>query len=273
MGKQDEEVNPYGQVFVGPATSDIELALITAQHAAPALSAEVAEFNEKNSHGLNDVLIKLSGSAAYQAGIDGKVVRYFTVPAGRGQTFDYWSAGREKTRMTSESPWGQWTLAQLYLNGKCVNVRLDNARSQEARPQHLLTAYRKNLGDAPSRLSLERQVPEIQNAAQKSGWKDLRMSIDWAGLEGDPDANRSMGATLVGLEESLKYILSDSMGQEALGAFDKLILTVKKDSTLEISKNGKVLSIAVGIHSGIDHDFDGSGAAKTWITQELEAAI
>ena len=48
-------VNPYGKFFIGDG-----------------VEVEMAEFVTKNEDGLKDVLLKMTGANAYNAGIDGK---------------------------------------------------------------------------------------------------------------------------------------------------------------------------------------------------------
>ena len=68
------EVNPYGKFLAGDG-----------------VEVEMAEFAEKNSDGLYDVLLKMTGANAYKEGIDGKTVKCQAV---HGGTADSQEMGR-----------------------------------------------------------------------------------------------------------------------------------------------------------------------------------
>ncbi len=119
-------VSPYGFKFV---SEDMEV--------------EMATFTEKNADGLNDVLLKITGPAAYEEGIDQKVIRYTAVPAGTGVDFTYKKDGADFTRMLSRQQWGSWSFFELYLNNKTFKVYKNAEKSKEVKPLHLLTAYKQ----------------------------------------------------------------------------------------------------------------------------------
>src|SRR5262245_48243396 len=78
------KVNPYGKHLTnGEGDLDIEMAIR----------------DEKNGSQLNDVLLKITGAAAYAEGIDGKVFYYTAVPAGLGFDLKYEKDGKSFTRM------------------------------------------------------------------------------------------------------------------------------------------------------------------------------
>jgi len=118
------EMIPYGTAYKG---NGVEI--------------EMAEFAEKNKNGLNDVLLKIVGQAAFKEGIDGKVIRYTAVHGGTG--IDYQVNGNN--RMIVRNPYGNsWALVEVYLDGKTIYVRADASASKQVRPLHLLA---ESLGD------------------------------------------------------------------------------------------------------------------------------
>ena len=125
----DSVVNPYGKAFVGEGV-EIEMAL----------------FSKKNKAGLQDVLLKITGGPAHDEGIDGKVIKYTTEPAGTGVNFNFPGNAKEKgyTRMISRASWGDWSFFEVYIGDKTYSVYLDEAKSKDVRPLHLLTAYNKD---------------------------------------------------------------------------------------------------------------------------------
>ncbi len=125
---EKKELNPYGLYFAGEN-----------------LDIEMATFVEKNEHGLNDVLIKITGHAAFDAGIDQHVYRYTAVPAGTGVDFKYTQDGEEYTRMMTRQTWGSWSFFELYLGNKTFKVYKDEKKSKDVRPLHLQTEAKKYL--------------------------------------------------------------------------------------------------------------------------------
>jgi len=120
-------VNPYGQYFSGDG-----------------IEIEMATFTEKNESGLHDVLLKITGAPAEQAGIDQQVIRYVASPAGTGFDLQFEKDGSWRTRMLSRNSWGVWTFFEVFLNGKTLRVQADETKAKEIRPLHLLTAYRES---------------------------------------------------------------------------------------------------------------------------------
>jgi len=113
-------VNPYGKFLEGDG-----------------VEVEMAQFATKNKAGLNDVLLKITGANAFNAGIDGKTLKYQAVHGGTG--VDYQFEG--KTRMISRPRYGDsWPVFQVFLDGKTITLNEDKGRSKEIRPLHLLTA-------------------------------------------------------------------------------------------------------------------------------------
>jgi len=113
-------VSPYGEFFIGDG-----------------VEVEMAEFVAKNEDGLKDVLLKMTGANAYNAGIDGKTIKYQAVPGGTG--VDYQFEG--KTRMLTRGD--TWGVTEVYLDGKTISLQEDPERSKEVLPLHLLTASKQ----------------------------------------------------------------------------------------------------------------------------------
>ena len=111
-------VNPYGKYLEG---EDVEI--------------EMAQMAAKNADGLYDVLLKMRGAAAFNAGIDGKTIKYRAVPGGSGVDYQF----NGKTRMTMRQNNGA-SYFQVFLDGRGIAVSEIRIRSQEVRPLHLLTA-------------------------------------------------------------------------------------------------------------------------------------
>src|ERR1700753_3500414 len=65
------KLSPYGKVFVGDQ----------------GLVVEIATFDAKNKDGLYDALIRITGSASHDAGIDGVVILHTAIHAGTGVDF------------------------------------------------------------------------------------------------------------------------------------------------------------------------------------------
>ena len=113
-------VNPYGKFLEGDG-----------------VEVEMAQFATKNKDGLNDVLLKITGANAFNAGIDGTTLKYQAVHGGTG--IDYQFEG--KTRMIVRQPYGDsWSVIQVFLDGKTITLNEDKVRSKEIRPLHLLSA-------------------------------------------------------------------------------------------------------------------------------------
>lgn len=121
-GGAEPVVNPYG-IFLEGDGVEIEMALYAA----------------KNADGMHDVLLKMTGPQAFNAGIDGKTIKYIAVPGGTG--VDYQVAG--KTRLIARNPWGNsWSVMEVFLDGKTIAVHENKAKSKDVRPLHLLTAFK-----------------------------------------------------------------------------------------------------------------------------------
>ena len=112
-------VNPYGTFLQG---DDVEV--------------EMAQMVAKNKDGLNDVILKITGASAFDAGIDGKTIKYQATHGGTG--IDYKANG--KVRMSVRNPYGNsWSMTQVFLNGKTISLHANQAQSKNVQPLHLLT--------------------------------------------------------------------------------------------------------------------------------------
>lgn len=113
-------VNPYGQFFEGDG-----------------VEIEMAQFAKRNADGLYDVLLRITGKRAFNAGIDGKTLKYVAVHGGTG--IDYKLDG--KNRMIVRNLYGNsWRVMEVFLDGDTVPVAENKQKSKEVRPLHLLTA-------------------------------------------------------------------------------------------------------------------------------------
>lgn len=121
-------LNPYGKFLYGDS-----------------LEVEMATFNEKNEHGLNDVLIRVRGAAAYDAGIDGMTYRYKTIPAGTGFNIQK-PDGSNLMIVRSRGGWfGSWNQAQMFLNGKTFDLWMNESAANDVNVLHLLGQYNESL--------------------------------------------------------------------------------------------------------------------------------
>lgn len=120
QGNDQPVVNPYGSAFEGEG-----------------VEIEMAQFVAKNKAGIRDVLLVMRGANAFNAGIDGKTLRYEAVPTANG--VDYRRDGKTAmaVRNMVDGASGQ---IQVYLDGKTIPVGQDRSRSRDVQPLHLLTA-------------------------------------------------------------------------------------------------------------------------------------
>lgn len=116
-------LNPYGKLLVGDG-----------------VEVELAQLAQKNKDGGYDLLMKMTGSRAFEAGIDGKTFRYTAVPAGLG--YDHRRADRNWLTLRQLSG-GSWSIMETYLNGKTIKLREDAERSKTVKPAQLLQELSK----------------------------------------------------------------------------------------------------------------------------------
>jgi hypothetical protein len=124
--KEKAVVNPYGQYLAGDG-----------------LKIEIATYLEKNQHGLNDMLVKVTGAGAYEAGIDGKTLRYAAEPMGTG----YVLKRDGRNLLAVRSPYGRWQQIEMYLAGRTYQVIAYENMADAVQPLHLLMEYQQ----APSK--------------------------------------------------------------------------------------------------------------------------
>lgn len=117
------KLNPYGQHFSGGGL-DVEMAFV----------------KDKNDKGLYDALIKITGSEAHNAEIDGLVILHKAVPGGTGIDF---KTPDGKNRMGTRKAWGTWDFFEVYFGGKAVKVYLDEKKSKEIKVSDLLKNLKK----------------------------------------------------------------------------------------------------------------------------------
>jgi hypothetical protein len=123
LAGDDLKLNPYGKVFVGEQ----------------GITVEVATLEATNKAGLHDALIRITGSAAHDAGIDGKVILHTAEHAGTG--FDFVDNGYH--RLITRKAWGTWEFFEVYLGKVQAKVYYDEKKSKELKVDDLAKAYKK----------------------------------------------------------------------------------------------------------------------------------
>jgi hypothetical protein len=115
------KVSPYGKVYDGNG-----------------VTVEMATFVDKNSAGQNDVLLRIQGAPAFEAGIDGKVIRYFTKPGyGGGTDFTYKENGQEPVRMILRTSHEGDHVRVFLKNDQAFDVKVNPKRSKALCPAAL----------------------------------------------------------------------------------------------------------------------------------------
>src|SRR5258706_5189970 len=121
----DSPMNPHGKFYKGNN----------------GIQAEIGYFSQKNKDGLQDILIKVTGKAAHDEGIDGQVLK---CNAARGSNdgidYQYEQDGNTYTRLSTRKSWGTESL-ELFVSEETAVLRYDEIASHEVQPLHLLTAY------------------------------------------------------------------------------------------------------------------------------------
>ncbi len=121
----ESPMNPYGKLFKGEGQTKVE----------------IGYFSEKNKDGLQDVLVKITGKAAHEEGIEGQVQKCTaTKGPDNGINYEYVQDGKTFNRMCMRKGWGAETL-ELYVSNETINLQHDEKESPEVKPDHLLTAY------------------------------------------------------------------------------------------------------------------------------------
>jgi hypothetical protein len=117
-------VNPYGRFYEGDG-----------------VEVEVAQFVAKNQHGLQDVLLKITGAHAFNDSIDGKTLKYQAIPGGNG--INYQAAGKNRMMLRKGND-DALSVIHVFVDEKVISVSEDKARSKSVMPLHLLTEFQSN---------------------------------------------------------------------------------------------------------------------------------
>jgi hypothetical protein len=121
------DVSPYGTVLTGDG-----------------LTVEMAPLTQVNKDGLHDVLMRIKGAPAVEAGIDGKVLLYTAAHGGTGIDFQFERDGEMHNRMSSRNPWGDWTTVEVYFGSNTYHVENREALSRDLKTKDLASAYGRN---------------------------------------------------------------------------------------------------------------------------------
>jgi hypothetical protein len=113
-------VNPYGQFLEGDG-----------------VEIEMAYFAAKNKDGLYDVLINMRGRKAFNAGIEGKTLKYTAVHGGSG--INYQRNGKNIMSVRDSGGYSSGAM-EVYLDGETIAVSENRGSSKQVMPLHLLTA-------------------------------------------------------------------------------------------------------------------------------------
>lgn len=109
-----DQVSKYGKVL---------------KSAQGGLTVEMATYKQKNKHGLNDVLVRITGQPADLAGIDGQIARLEAVPGGTGFDLKYKKAGKSYNRISSRTRWGSWEMLEMYIGNQTYKLYVDDKAS------------------------------------------------------------------------------------------------------------------------------------------------
>jgi len=123
---EEMKMNPYGQYF---------------EDGYGFVAIEAAMLEEKNEHGLNDMIMIMSGFEAYEVGIDDKAILYRAIPSGKGFELVTTVGGKDFTRFVSKNRWGSWQDFVVNLSGKDINLSSNEKMAKQIRPLHLRTAF------------------------------------------------------------------------------------------------------------------------------------
>lgn len=125
-----EMLSPYAKVFVGPD-----------------ILVEMTTLNAKNSEGMNDVLLRMRGPAAFDAGLDGQVTRYGQRPGPNGGVDVIYKnkAGQEPVRMIFRTD-HEGDMVRVFLkDDKPYDLKLDAKRSKALCPAEIEKVFKKSL--------------------------------------------------------------------------------------------------------------------------------
>jgi len=125
-----KQVAPYAKVFVGPD-----------------ILVEMATVNVKSASGMNDVLLRMRGPAAFEANLDGEVSRYSQRPGPSGGVDVTYKLpnGQEPVRMIFRTN-HEGEMVRVFLkDDKAYDLKLDAKRSKVLCPVEIEKAFGKTL--------------------------------------------------------------------------------------------------------------------------------
>lgn len=123
-------LSPYAKVFVGPD-----------------ILVEMATVNAKNTYGMNDVLLRMRGPAAFEANLDGQVTRYIQRPGPNGGVDVVYRnpSNQEPVRMIFRHN-HEGEMVRVFLkDDKPYDLKLDAKRSKVLCPVEMEKAFGKTL--------------------------------------------------------------------------------------------------------------------------------
>lgn len=124
---EELKVNPYGKFFTGSGV-EIEFAQLTAE----------------SKNGLKDVLLRIKGAEAFDAGIDGQVIRYTAVNGGNGVDYQYKNEdGDTRTRFISRKSGYGGDTYEVFFGNKTIRVTNDEKKAKEVKPAEMLAEFTK----------------------------------------------------------------------------------------------------------------------------------
>lgn len=122
-----DQVNSQGRYFKGPG-----------------VEIEMAVFTDKNSLGLQDVLLKLKGKKAFEESIEGRVLRYKATRDGSDVNYQYSEEGHNFTRLSSHDIYGTVHFNVFFGDQKIGVDELDQPPADADKPVDLLKAYQQS---------------------------------------------------------------------------------------------------------------------------------
>lgn len=219
------KMNPYGLALTGAG-----------------VHGEIGFLAAKNTAGLHDALVIITGAAAFSAGIDKKVLFCEAINTGSDQTLTYAIGGQIRHLLSGSDG---WKFGTLYLGSQNIQVKMDEALTQQVRPLHMVTAYQKQFESAPGKLSIDRRLKEIETTVKAMGWTGT-FAIDWADRGNDAETRTTINGAVEALSDAFKAVLSDSIGRDSINACKTFKLSVKPGVSIEAKKSGDSLIVMVG---------------------------
>lgn len=216
---------------------------------ATSLRVEIAFLTGRNSHGLNDALVKLSGGQAQLARLDGKILRCEGLPTGREQALAHRKQGQSYNLIRSADA---WKTAEIYINNQTFKVKRDETLSKESSPEQLLREYTQRLDSTPGRIPIEDQIKDFHAETANLNWNGS-VNIQWNEKIDSREAHQSVHATLTALPAVFKSLLSDDSGRrEALKEYPSLVLNVVDGFGIEAMKKPSSIVINIGESYGTE---------------------